>query len=271
MPGTGTLRDMFTGALTQDYRYKPGPWREGKGRRHSDVYLLGDEEQKFSDDQMELVNREFPVMRGLNIQVKNSFDRFSQRDINNAKEQLEKSGEGVTDEGIQKILNENKWPGGLETYGPNETGPPDSEKYMGNPFRGWNTVELFYPMRNKTQEQLTNAIMGDGLHRLPSHNKEYEALRQEFSNSRTDKQKAEDLYGYEESGDTRTQYDWDDTHRLDAYIRGLLFPDSRNDWGGKYIEGSPVMDQEDSSEASAYTRKQREIGGRIMDLLRRGT
>jgi len=31
MPGTGTLRDMFTGELTQDYRPPKGPWRKGFG------------------------------------------------------------------------------------------------------------------------------------------------------------------------------------------------------------------------------------------------
>ena len=215
------------------------PWETEGRRQHSDIYLLSDEEQAQSDALLEPVYAKYPKMRQYGIRVKDSRHRYAHRDLDKAKK------ENISPDEIE-------WPGALEFYDPEETGPEwdpsKGERYQGNPYQGGPTIELFQPLAGK---DVTNPIMGDMLHYLPAVDPEFAKLRQKFRRAITVKQKDRAREVWEKSGDQRSFSAWFET-RLDAYIRGLLYPDERDDWGSK--PGSPN---------SAYTKKLREVGEEI--------
>ena len=76
--------------------------------------------------------------------------------------------------------------------------------------------------------------MGDMLHYLPAVDPEFSELREKFRDSLTREQKTTDKRAWEESGDNRSLEAWFEATRLDAYIRGLLYPDEKNDWKDVY-------------------------------------
>ena len=197
------------------------PW-ETQGQRHSDIYLLSDEEQAQSDALLEPVHAKYPKMRQYGFRVQDQRDRYAQRDIDRARE------ENISPDDIE-------WPGQLEFYGPDEIGPEwdasKGESYQGNPYPGGPTIRLYQPLAGK---DVTNAIMGDMLHYLPAVDPEFSELREKFRDSLTREQKTTDKRAWEESGDNRSLEAWFEATRLDAYIRGLLYPDEKNDWKDVY-------------------------------------
>jgi len=189
-------------------------------RREHDIYLLSDEEQAESDALLESVYERAPQMRQFGFQVKDSRDQYA------VLEDGEESREGR-----------------LEFYPPGEMGPPNQPS-MGNPYPGHPTMELFKPLTDYN-EDVPQSILGDMLHHLPAVDPEFAAMREEFRGTLTKKQVAEDKRSHLNRGETRSFEDWMEFSRLDAYIRGLLYPDRANDW------------------ADVYTDTQRELGKKI--------
>lgn len=122
---------------------------------------------------------------------------------------------------------------GLETYLPWEDW---------NPHPGKVTTELYKPFTNKTQ--LRDAIAGDLIHLAgainPKTNKpvdpDYYALKQEVKKARTQQQIDMDYRAYKESGDKRSFSKWFNDSRAEAYVRGRLFPDDKDEWAHVYEE-----------------------------------
>jgi hypothetical protein len=117
--------------------------------------------------------------------------------------------------------------GKLEFYAP-------GEEY--NPAPGRPTIEVFDPsLRGK---RLKKAVFGDMLHHLPAVDPAFRSLRADFRRTVTDKQLATDRRAHkrarDEHGETRSFDDWFEQSRLDAYIRGFLAPDERDEWAGSY-------------------------------------
>jgi hypothetical protein len=217
-------------ALLQQLETPSGTQR----KHHSDIYILSDEEQAQSDALSETVYAEYPKMRQYPFRFKDSRDTYAQRDIDRA------AKKGIDVDAL-------KYPGQLEFYLPDDMGPP-GETFQGNPFLGWPTVELFKPLAGKDPSALLNPIMGDMLHYLPAVDSTFAELREKFRKSITDEQLVEDEEAHQralDQGDNRSFEDWFEMNRLDAYIRGLLFPDENDEW------------------KDVYTKVQREIGEEI--------
>ena len=121
--------------------------------------------------------------------------------------------------------------GKLEFY------PPD-ELYNPNP--GKPTIEIFDP--NLKGQFLNRAVFGDMLHYIPKVNKNFNNLREKFKASLTPQQKDVDKRAYKYSqqkfGEKRSFDKWNEMTRIDAYIRGYLAPDERDEWrkSGTYTE-----------------------------------
>lgn len=135
------------------------------------------------------------------------------------------------------LLGVNKHGGSIEFY------PPD-ELY--NPAPGNATIEVFDP--GLQGEALERAVFGDMLHYMPMANEEFSNLRDKFADTITDEQSAIDKRAYKRSqdmfGENRPYQDWFDISRLDAYIRGYLAPDDRNEWAEVYTpEQIKILDQ----------------------------
>lgn len=142
----------------------------------------------------------------------------------------------------------------LESYPPWETW---------NPYPGKATTVLYNT--DVPPEIQKNLIKGDMLHYMGSVNPEtgapidpqYRTLKQEFLGTLTPEQQAVDKRAYE----TEKKFyqtpppfeDWMDFNRGDAYIRGLLTPDARDEW------------------KDVYTPEQRKKLGKIAEYLIRGS
>ena len=111
--------------------------------------------------------------------------------------------------------------------------PPD-ELY--NPIPGKPTLEVFD--EGLKGESLKKAIFGDMLHYLPDVDPQFALVREELINSLTPEQLDIDKKAYEravkEYGETRPFEDWFNINRKDAYLRGYLAPDSRDEWKDAY-------------------------------------
>jgi hypothetical protein len=118
---------------------------------------------------------------------------------------------------------------GLETYPPWE-----SE----NPNPGKTTIELY---RNFDRSKLPEVIAGDLIHvaggidpRTGSPvDPTYHSLKDQVKASRTPQQDALDHKVWEQdkkNGEKRPFDQWFDESRGEAYVRGLLFPDDRDEW-----------------------------------------
>lgn len=127
----------------------------------------------------------------------------------------------------------------LEFYHPSQ---PD------NPNPGKNTLEIYN--RDLKGPMLQEAIAGDMLHRLGAVDEktgqpvdpQWQDLRQQLSASRTSTQKAIDAKAYRTDKQSPvygnlvgSQQDWDQESRLDAYVRGGVFPKSNPEWQGGYF------------------------------------
>lgn len=147
------------------------------------------------------------------------------------------------------------------------SGPYFSEFYppweSESPWKGRPTIALHEKSYGMQGQDLENLLAGESLHHLGSVNPEtnqpidnqwYE-MRKAFANTLTPHQQAIDNRAYisdVKSGDTRPFPEWFDTSRLDAHLRGFLFPDQDNQWKdaytplqkmilqemGRYLEGS---------------------------------
>lgn len=134
--------------------------------------------------------------------------------------------------------------GGLEYY-------PKDELY--NPTRGRRTIELFNPAL--AGAPLNDALAGDMLHGMPEIDPTFRAMRSEFYRTLTPEQLAFDRRSFEEDhaqGDTFES--WMDRSRLDAYIRGYLFPDQNDEW----------------RKSGVYTPAQQQLLERMRSYLRGG-
>jgi len=111
---------------------------------------------------------------------------------------------------------------------------PADEAY--NPMPGNPTIEVFNP--NLRGKQLETAIFGDLLHHAPNIIQGWQPLRQMFSRTITPEQLAIDRRAYQQAqqdyGENRPFENWFMGSRLDAYIRGALAPDERNEWASTY-------------------------------------
>lgn len=117
-----------------------------------------------------------------------------------------------------------------------------------NPYPGVPTVEVYNP--NLKGKWLEQAIFGDMLHYMPEADKNFNAMRQDFFGLLTPEQnilnrktyhdaKSPKLMGHKNNwyyGENRPYDKWFDLSRGDAWIRGILAPDERNDWAGAYTE-----------------------------------
>jgi hypothetical protein len=59
---------------------------------------------------------------------------------------------------------------------------------------------------------------------------DYYKLKQSVLAARTPRQQDVDLRMYKQSGDKRSYEDWLQQSRIDAYIRGWITPDERDEW-----------------------------------------
>ena len=111
--------------------------------------------------------------------------------------------------------------------------PPD-ELY--NPLPGKPTLAVFD--ENLKGEALKKAIFGDMLHYLPEVDPQFAAGRDSVIKSLTPEQLAVDKRAYDTAvksyGEKRPFADWFAVNRQDAYLRGYLAPDSRDEWKDAY-------------------------------------
>lgn len=120
-------------------------------------------------------------------------------------------------------------PGHLEFF-------PPWEEY--NPYPGKVAVEVYD--KNLQGEWLKSAVAGDMLHHFGGTNEKgkpndprFYEMKQAFFNTITPEQLAIDERAYKRGkayGDNRSFSEWMDASRLDAYIRGYLFPDKNDEW-----------------------------------------
>ena len=111
---------------------------------------------------------------------------------------------------------------------------PAWEKHNPNP--GRHTIEVRNP--NLKGQALKDAIAGDMLHLLGSVDPrsgraispEFARLKQQFKATLTPQQLEVDKRVHAQSGDPRPFDQWFDVSRLDAYLRGYLFPDEADEW-----------------------------------------
>jgi hypothetical protein len=120
----------------------------------------------------------------------------------------------------------------LEWYPPNE---------RDNPHPGTYTSEIFNP--TITNRELPTAIAADALHGLKITDPQYAQMRQKFGATLTPRQHEIDQRAYAEAGEQRPFNQWMEDSRLDAYLRGYMFPDKADEWrkGGMY---TPEQQQE---------------------------
>lgn len=146
---------------------------------------------------------------------------------------------------VQRVPRKKGNFGYLEFYHPKESRNP----YPGRPY-----IEIYD--QNLKGDELKNAIFGDMLHYLPSVDKTFAAMRDQFRQTRTPQQKKIDKEAYKTSqklyGEDRSYKKWFDVSRLDAYIRGKLAPDINDEW------------------RNMYTPKQEELLQQFHDHLRTG-
>lgn len=121
-----------------------------------------------------------------------------------------------------------KWGGGIEFYPPGE---------RENPRPGQPTIEVFD--RNLKGPMLDRAIFGDMLHHMPAVDPEFSRMRDDFGASMRPEQLQVDERHYRDArarGEGRSFPDWHRQSQLDAYVRGYLAPDERDEWrqGGAY-------------------------------------
>lgn len=116
--------------------------------------------------------------------------------------------------------------------------PKDNE----NPFPGHPTIEVYPSTTKLPREELKKMIYGDMLHYLPEVDPEFRSMRGQLANSFTDRQRQVDRMAYQRDVKNsmdhglrpRSYPDYMDRSRLDAYVRGYLAPDRRNEWAKVY-------------------------------------
>lgn len=111
-----------------------------------------------------------------------------------------------------------------------------------NPNPGEVTLEIYN--RGLTGQRLEDAIAGDMLHYLSSVSPEGKAVDPQWRQLRDQVIAARDPEAIEidrrayaraqQQGDTRSFEEWMDISRADAYVRGYITPDERNEWAGAY-------------------------------------
>lgn len=139
----------------------------------------------------------------------------------------------------------------------------------GNPHPGKVTVQIFDNLRG---DDLSDAIAGDLLHHLGGVDTTtgkpvdpaFYALKQEMAAAREPFHLNADRDTYErekanQNYDTLPYAEWDQRSRVDAYVRGAVFPKQNPEWN------TP----EQGEERSFLTPKMLEIGQRMRDYLSR--
>lgn len=113
--------------------------------------------------------------------------------------------------------------------------PPD-EYY--NPMPGVPYIEVYN--EDLRGDALERAVFGDALHYLPAVDPRFRDLKNQFVGTITPEQSRVDRRAYDyyvkNHEETRSYQDWFDTSRSDAYLRGYLAPDERNEWAGSYTD-----------------------------------
>jgi len=123
--------------------------------------------------------------------------------------------------------------GQLEFFHPLERGGPGGQG--ANPLPGVPFIEVYN--RNLRGEWLERAIFGDMLHYLPEVDPKFNRMREEFRKTLTPEQNKMDQTAYKNrkaGGENRSYDEWFEASQLDAYLRGYLAPDERNDWRNAY-------------------------------------
>ena len=131
-------------------------------------------------------------------------------------------------------------PGQLEFY------PPWEGR---NPTPGLAHVEVYN--RGLRGGGLESAVAGDLMHMLGAVDprtsqpvdRDVFGFKQAYLRTMTPGQRAMDQRAYAQSGDPRPFDDWMQQSRLDAHLRGYLFPDERDEWrlGGNYTPDQAAL------------------------------
>lgn len=114
-----------------------------------------------------------------------------------------------------------------------------------NPHPGKVTTTLYKPYSSR--RELTSAIAGDLIHMAGAKNPstgdpidpEYFKLKQAVKAARSPEQRKIDYKTWKDakkSGDNRSFNDWWQESRGEAYVRGMLFPDTNDEWASWYEE-----------------------------------
>src|SRR3990167_2492932 len=129
------------------------------------------------------------------------------------------------------------------------SGPYYSEFYPAweedNKWNGRPTIELQDKAKGLSTQLTESLLAGESLHHLGGVNPQtgepvdpyWNQFRNAFKNTLTPQQDSVDRKAYLQdvkTGDTRGYDQWHDVSRLDAYLRGYLFPDENNEWRGSY-------------------------------------
>jgi hypothetical protein len=143
-----------------------------------------------------------------------------------------------------------KGPGYVEFY------PPDE---IMNPRPGRATIELREQSSTlQDRESQKNLIIGETLHHLGQADPEFKQLKKQFGSLLTPEQLAVDQRAYQQEqgifGELGPFPDWMERSRVDAYIRGYLFPSAGDDWRTE----------------AGYTPEQKQVLNRMLDYLKRG-
>lgn len=113
-----------------------------------------------------------------------------------------------------------------------------------NPKPGKPTIEVFNP--ELKDHDYEDAIAADMLHGLKAADPTWGTLRNTFAQTITPSQKKVDQRTYSEdvkNGEKRSFDQWMQDNRVDAYLRGYLFPDKQDEWrkGGAYTDAQKKL------------------------------
>jgi hypothetical protein len=139
--------------------------------------------------------------------------------------------------GLDVAVRRGRGPGHAEFYPANE---------LGNPVPGKSLIEV----RNADikGEFLESLLGGELLHELRLVDKTFDSMSDKFVKSLSKRQMENQhqayQYAQENFGEEREFKDWFEVNRIDALMRGYLFPDEDNNFSGSYSKENIEVLQE---------------------------
>jgi hypothetical protein len=129
--------------------------------------------------------------------------------------------------------------GKVEFYPPGEGGSPQDPRPEQAP------MDTPYISVRQPKYINPNVYFGEALHYLPKVDPYFSRLREAFRESLTPEQLEQSRKRYnwyaQNHGESRPYDKWFEISDLDAFIRGYLAPDERNEWAGSYTPKQEML------------------------------